>query len=859
MLTFFRRLWFALRRSRHDADLREEIEAHRQMRQERLEREGMTPEEAGKGSRRAIGNVTLAREDARAMWVWPWLDSLGQDMRHAARSLTTHPGFTVPITVVLFVTMLLAITAFGFMDTLLFRPWPLPDASSLVVVRSEFPVGQAVVFGASPALYQSLKEQVRSVNLVAWHTVQLPIGTAEPSTRPGRFVRFVSGNYFPVLGLPLVLGRGLSPADDSAGGSSEAAVISYAVWRDQLAASPDAIGAHLLVDNRSFTVVGVAAAGATDNPFVPAPDAWLTLASRRALWATDPSVRQMFEGPHGCCVELAGRLNHGTTVAVARQELKQVADRFGAGYGMAPTRLVVSGTAGAAQPSVWERARAPMAVIALTVLLVVILGCANVGNLQLARGLMRRREIAIRFALGATRPRVVRLLLMEAGAVSLAAMGLALLVAPILLGYLLRNFDGRATLVVAWRVTPTVFFSLGLAVVCAAASALVPAVRVTGLAQSARVRGGPFRLRLMLLATQIAVSTVLLVGAALLARGVYQVAVTDLGFNPYGVVALRVGLPEATSAPEEWQTLTAILDATEAAGLGPVAASASVPFGGYQTSDQIRTAHAAAAGPRRAVTHRVTGGYFSALQIPFKAGGVFDGRSSTDVVVNERLARLLWPGDEALGKTFVDGTEKHVVGVVADAHTELLDAVSPTYYQRADAASNVLVRTDAAGVRRFREILGRIAPRASLEVAPLVPGLLRQLNPMLVSTVLASAIALVALLLAAIGTFGVFSYLVNERTQEIGVRLALGAARHDIVRTLMAGLLRPLAVGVVVGGLLAQSLGVVLSRYLHGISVRDPLAYVVVMSVLVGAATIALIGPARRAFRVEPAVTLRAD
>ncbi|MEO7191356.1 MAG: FtsX-like permease family protein [Vicinamibacterales bacterium] len=160
---------------------------------------------------------------------------------------------------------------------------------------------------------------------------------------------------------------------------------------------------------------------------------------------------------------------------------------------------------------------------------------------------------------------------------------------------------------------------------------------------------------------------------------------------------------------------------------------------------------------------------------------------------------------------------------------------------------------------RLHHLVRRIEPRASPVAAPVVPGLLKQLNPQIASTAMATSIGLIALLLAAIGTFGVFSYLVNERTQEIGVRLALGAARHDIVLTLLAGLSRPLVGGVLIGLLMAQSLGTVLSRYLHGISARDPIAYAIVLTVLTGSAVIALIGPARRALRVDPAVTLRAD
>jgi hypothetical protein len=242
-------------------------------------------------------------------------------------------------------------------------------------------------------------------------------------------------------------------------------------------------------------------------------------------------------------------------------------------------------------------------------------------------------------------------------------------------------------------------------------------------------------------------------------------------------------------------------------------------------------------------------------------GRLFDTRTSAnDVIVNEQLAHLLWADGRAVGRVFLDGeTEKHVIGVAGNARTERVERQWPIYYQRADAFSWVLVRNDAQTIARLEGIIRRVAPAAFPEVIDLSSGLREQIELSLIGSATAFAVGLLALLLATVGTLGVFSYVVGERTREIGVRMALGARSREIVSMLMARVAWPLAGGLALGLLGAQSLGAILDSWLYGISPRDPLAYAAVLSVLAAAAVLATIFPARRALRVDPALTLRAE
>jgi hypothetical protein len=438
-----------------------------------------------------------------------------------------------------------------------------------------------------------------------------------------------------------------------------------------------------------------------------------------------------------------------------------------------------------------------------------------------------------------------------------AASAVAVWIARVLPNVLMRVSDPNAAQFAVSPDSSVIAFACALTMITCLISGLAPAMNATRLHVANRA-AGPVRttLRAVLLTIQVAISTTLLIGAGLLTRGLYHSAVTQLGFNPYGVAAVTIDSTGRDPSLRHAE-LARMLTRARELGLGPVGATAFVPFGAYNASYEI---HLPQNGDRkyRAVTHHVSAGYFDVLGMSTVAGHVFSPGATDEVVVNESFARLLWPGAPAVGRAFFDGSsEKHVVGLVADARTEQYDRVQATYYDAADVASAMLIRETPANVQRIREIVAGIDADAAPAITSLDVPLRRQLLPALTGVGMAFAIGSIALVLATVGTFGVLTFMVAERTREIGVRVALGARARHVVSSVAARLVWPLSIGLVIGLTAAQSLGTILRSQLSGVSARDPIVYVSVLVVLGAAGCLAMLGPARRALRVDPAVTLR--
>jgi predicted permease len=731
--------------------------------------------------------------------------------------------------------------------TVLFRPWPVDDAAHVVDVRTRRTVmtqtGRITLFGVSPLEYRYLRDHTRSLDLVALGLEYQKLGL-DPSSQ---WVRFVSGNAFRVFRIPMGPGRGLDEADDRPSDASAVVVISDTLWRDQFARSPSAIGSPLRIGGVPFTIVGVTDRRFQDVTGHQRPLAWITVSAGERL-ATDATQ---------CCLDLAGRLVPDATVNRANAELDSAAVEFARANGREASTLSATGTAMINDPDVRVRAGRLFVLIGAAVGLVLLLGCANVGNLQLARGLSRRRDLTIRLALGASRRRIVRQLLTESLLLCAIGAAVAVWLAHVLPNVLMRVSDPNAARFTVSPDSSVIAFACALTMITCLLSGLAPAMKATRLHVADRAAGpARTRLRAVLLTVQVAISTTLLIGAGLLTRGLYHAAVTQLGFNPYGVAAVRIGPADADSSLRRSELARMLARAREL-GLGPVGATAFVPFGTYNASYEIRLPQN---GDRkyRAVTHHVSAGYFDVLGMPIVAGQVFSAGSTDEVVVNESLARLLWPGAPAVGRAFFDGSsEKQVVGLVADARTEQYDRVQATYYDAADAARAMLIRETPTNVQRIREIITGIDADAAPAITSLDVPLRKQLLPALTGVGMAFAIGSVALALATVGTCGVFAFMVAERTREIGVRVALGARARHVVSSVAARLVWPLSIGLVIGLAAAQSLGTLLRSQLSGLSARDPIVYVSVLAVLGAAGCLAMLGPARRALRVDPAVTLR--
>jgi predicted permease len=859
-MRFLRRLRARWKYRGFDQDLRREIDVHRAMADDDLAARGVPGDERRVLVARRLGNASLAREQARGVWIAGWLDSLWQDVRYAARRLRRHPGFAFATLVILVAAIGVNTAVFSLANALLLRPWALPDPHQLVIAHHIRGNGEAsnVPF----AEYAYLSERARTVDLVVSREgADLTLDGVEGDT--GVSGHFVTGDFFRTLKVPIALGRGFAPDEDEPGRPVFVAVASHRFWQSRLGGDRSAVGRLVGINGRRFVIVGVTPAGNFLTVGRGTPDLWLPFAVLPALFPDDAFARELRVNPSHCCVELAGRLRAGASRAAAQAELDALDRQFrvtmlpddgGAGRGIrvTDTRAIH-----------YPRGGAPQAVrvfglVGAGVLLLLLLACANLGNLHLARAAARRPEISMRLSLGASRSRVIRQLLTESLLLSMTAAGLAVAVASMLPGFLLRRTVPRAvadlTFEVDWRLMA---FAAALALTTTIATSLTPAFRVTRAVEAGRgAVHGRLRLRATLLAVQVAASVALLFGAVSMARGIARATSFDPGFDVQNVSVISI---DRRSESEQERALfnATLLQALERADIAPAGLTALAPFGNARFATSARRPDEPEAASRPVRFHAVSPGYFTVLALPFRAGRVFDPAVPGEVVVNETFARLLWSDGTALGARFND---KVVTGIVADAHVDSLTPVEPTFYQPVGASrAHLVVRRAEGAAERVGAIVAGLEPAAVVIERNLSEALQNSLLGARVGTVIAGSLGVIALVLAAVGMAGVFSFVVAERTAEIGVRRAMGAGPWHVVRLVMRRAGVPLLVGLLAGIGLALAAGPALEAFLFGLDPRSPATLAAAALLSAGTAILAGAAPVLRALRVDPAVTLRRD
>ena len=862
--------WRWLGRRRGEDDLRREIAAHIAERIDDLVEQGLSKREARAIALREFGNPALSIERSREQWIAPWLSSVAQDLRYAVRSFARQPAFALSAVAVLALGIAPVTALFTMFNATVFKPWPVRDPSSIAIVR---PVpGPREQFGSLSSLeYRYLRDHARSVTqLATWMPGGGPIAYRTVSVD---FIQsqFVSANYFAMLGVGMHLGRPFLPEEEDYTAPRAVAIISERIWRERFGGSPSIIGDTVLVYDRPFTVVGVAEAGFFDVTDVRR-DLWMPRPSV-ALMPYDPGRAQLkaLADPRGNGVEqIGGRLAPGISREGARAELEVLSRQFRRDTGQQAYGLTLRGTRPIDLGYDTLRPQMPAyAMVTGALVLVMLLACANVGNLLLARGLSRQREIAIRMSLGASRSRVTRQLGTEALLLSAAAGAIGLALGMLALRFFV------VTQRPAMLANPDLYlpdlgvaaFAIAMALVASVASAAMPAARSTrtGMAtranETAASRGGTGRWRTALLSAQLAISMVLLVGASLLTRAVGHALTADPGFAIQEVQAVAIRLPEGTPRRRELALAGSLRAALAREGL-PIASS---EFTAITTAQRLSTFRGQP-GPQRLIVSRdVSGAYFDVLGVPLVAGRTMDDGRVDEAVVNESAARLFWPDEEALGKTLVTGDGDKavtytVVGIAKDVPVTSLSQLQPVVYQPLRAPGLLLARDRSAGiVDRIAAIARGIEPSVKVTARPLSDDIKAATAGTAVAGQSAWAIGAFALMLATAGAYGVFAYMVEERRREIGVRMALGARAHQVVWTIMAGARWPLACGIGAGLLMAAIAAPILRRFLYGLSPFDPVAYLGVCGMLVTAALLATWVPATRATRIDPAMTLRAD
>jgi putative ABC transport system permease protein len=865
-------------------DVDEEVRFHLAQKAERLMREGRSEEEAWAEALRRFGDVDqvkarMTREGEvgmrrRASW-----DRLRQDARYALRQMTRNPAFTA-VTVLTLALGIGATTAiFSVVDGILFRPLPFPESNQLTAVwadmtRTGGPVDEWMNFPN----YADLKERARSFQAMgAWGGVTLTLtGHGEPEDITVGVV--TQGTLSEVLRVTPALGRGFTPADDRPG-APPTVLLSDGFWRRALGADPAVLGTALTLDDEPYTVIGVLPAS-FHPPFVTNAELWTPMRQD----AADNSC------PLGnACLHVLGRLVDGTTLQRARAEAADIAGQLAAEHPEANGKTGI--TLRAYQADMVKDARTGLLVLLGAVGFVLLIACVNVANLLLARATARGSELAVRSALGAGHGRLFEQLLTESALLALIGGGLGLAVAYVGTDFLVRIAPAGTPRIAGVGVSGRVL-GFALAVTCLAGIlfGLVPSLRSAragvevGLREGGRGgSGGGMRARGALVSGQVALALILLVGGGLLVRSFQNLRSRDLGFRPEGVVTLQVAMPQSRY-PDRGARLAfvrAVEDRLAALpGVSAVGSTSWLPLTGFGTDTDftIEGRPMPVDGRSHVVWYRrVTSGYAQALGMRLVVGRWIgeadDPGAPLVVVINEGLARRYFPDESPLGHRInLGGADnpvwREIVGVAADVRyfgirDDSRDALYLPYAQAPSGGVYVALRSTRDAAALSGEIRGAVsALDPSMAVAQIrtmddIVGM--ALGPDRFITMLIGLFAIVALVLAVVGLYGVVSYGVSRRLREMGVRLALGAAGTDIRGLVLVQGLKLVGLGLAVGVAGGLATTRLLQKLLYGVSATDPLTFAAVAALLAAVALVASAVPAMRASRVDPIRVLRAE
>lgn len=807
-----------------------------------------------------------------------------QDVRYAVRVLLRAPGFSLMAVATVALGVGAGTTIFSLVNATLLRPpGGLAAPERLVQIGRDRASGFDVLGWPFSAAFEDAGRMAR---VAAYSRDSFVVGRgADTQVLAGEVV---SGRYFEVLGVRAAAGRLLQPADDVIGGAAPVVVLSGRLWRERFAADPAAVGQDLHVNGRELRIVGVADP-AFRGPDVlgSVPDVWVPLALAPAVLG---SQYQGYDRPGFSWLQVVARLSEGTTVEQARAELSAIyATRYQEAWGEPPDEPlgVVAGLG--LRPDERPVVSQLMGTLLVVAAVVMLVASANLGNLMLARGSTRIRELGIRAALGAGRARIVRQLVTESALLAVAG-GVVALAVTVWTSRLLPLF-------LPVRVAPdfapdrtVLAFGLAASLAVGVLFGLLPAVRIAGGGDlqaalregSSQAGRGGLWLRRALVIGQLALSFLLLVSAGLLVQSVRNAQDADPGYNTRDVLTVILDLDLAGYAEPEGRAFVRQLQERVAAlpGVTAAAMGSNVPFGGWSRWG-IPWPEGAARPPGsedyvQLDSAVVSGSYFEALQIPVLAGEVALAEAAAGppaVIVSESAARLLFPQRDPVGALLPRGDDPEdevltVIGVVADVHNrDLRSPPRPSIYvpaaQRYSGRLNLFVRTAGAPqavAPAVRDAILDLDPNMGiLSVRTLQERMGASLAETLTVSRTASAFGLLALALAGVGLYGVIAYLTARRSHEVGVRVALGARAGDVVALVLRQGAALAAVGLAVGLALSLLAGGLLASLLYGLSPRDPALMAASSVVLLLVALVATAIPALRATRTDPLTALRSE
>jgi putative ABC transport system permease protein len=877
-----------LRRQQVECELNEELRYHIEQQTEQNIRLGMSPEEARQAALKSFGGVEQTKERSRDARGVRWLEELWQDVRYGARMLAKSPGFTL----VAVLTLALGIGAntaiFSVVHGILLKPLPHPDPDRIVTVALSFPLRKFGYLRASD--YLDWREQSQSFTQIAGYDLR-DASLTESGEAERLILGRVSADFFPLLGIKPLLGRDFRPEEEQPG-SQRVALLSQRLWQRRFGSDPDMVGKTLMLDGNSFLVVGVMGFGIRlpggGGPFevthLPDIDVWVPFVL---------NAREDMQRKYNDPISVIGRLKPDITLEQAQADLEVITRRIQQSYPNIYEGAEVK-VSKLSEQMVGD-ARLALRILSGAVAFVLLIACINVANLLLVRVMARRKELAVRAALGAGRARIIRQLLTETAILSLLGGVIGLLLAWSGVRWLVALEPDWIPRVSELGINGTVLgFTILISILTGVIAGLLPALLASqtdlneglkeGLVAKFSTRRGWWRASPTLVVVELALSLVLLIGAGLMIKSFVRLMGVEKGFRTENVLTMKIRLSDSKyprGSPQllaycreslarlqtlpgvQSAALTTWLPLTGLTGKGALNIEGRPPWeGGKSPVVEIST---------------VSPDYFRTLGMQMRAGRAFNDGDRADaprvVIINETLTRLFFPGEDPLGKRLDSFNPKSpwaaIVGVVADVkHLGLDEEVKPEIYfpysQSGVYVDPILVvRTaiepDRLAVALRREVAAGDPDQPIYEMMTMEQRLANSMAVRRNGMLLFGVFAAVALIIAAIGIYGVISYSVGQRTREIGIRMALGAERRDVLKLVLKQGLKLISAGVTIGLLASLALTRVMKNLLFEVSATDPPTFVLIALILTIVALLACWVPARRATKVDPIIALRND
>jgi len=870
------------RKGKRDADLERELRSDLELEEEEHRENGLSPEEARYAAKRAFGNPGLIREQTRAVWSWNWMESLARDLRYGLRTLSRAPGFTIAAVVVIALGIGANVALFTVVRSVLLKPLPFRDSGRLVLMY-EYEPDRPHHTPWLPVDAGSFWDWQRATQSVAQMAMVSPFQGYMVSSEAGKLPEQVdaawcTGNFLSVLGVQPALGRGFT-ADDDRPGATATAVLSASFWKRRYGADPAIVGKTIMLDAKPYTIIGVLPPSFVYSGSFGGNTVQVWTPVRHEA----PALLLQTYGDHE--FQVVARLAPGVSLAALESQLAALQKQIKAAH---PEPAVHPSAIGRTMlDDAVQDYKTPLYALLAATGCVLLIACMNVAGLIVARAASRNKELAIRAALGGGQLRLMRERLIESLLLSAAGGALGMLLAWGALAWLIhmRHDMNR---VEAIRIDGVVAaFTIGIIVLCALSSGLISAFSagtknlLAGLQEGSRSHSGGTtraRLRRVLLAIEVGLTVVLLVGAGLLLKSFERLRSADIGVPVDNALTLRLGLPDARySEPRKRvaffeQLIAGVRALPGVSGAGLVSAA---PGEGWNGDNLFSIAEHPPLAQGQGLDFMLRGtepGYFSAIGLPLLKGRVFRQEERLEranvVLISRGAAQQYFPGEDPIGKHIKDiggNGVWEVIGVVGDVRWNIAQPALPTLYwpiygsgynfatvviraphdveSLAVPVEKIVAQLDPDlpvwGVMTLREAIGKSTADSEFD------------------SILVMGFAVIALVLAAAGLYGVLAYLVAQRTAEFGIRIALGARREHVLRKVLVDGMRPALAGLIIG-LISSAASVHLIRsILYETQPFDPAVFTSVAGLLLLVATAACLVPAWRAASLDPVQALR--